>query len=266
MDKIAVIIVSYKDSKATLEKLEKSLILEGLNKRNIFFQINDKNNLGYGCGINKILKKALDKFEYFLILNPDIKIKKGFLKILQNTFIKDNAIGIVGPKILNEKGLIWSLGGVIDEKRYSAGLIDNGRKDKKINKIYDVDFVSGTAMLIKKEVFKKVGLFGEDYFLYYEDVDFCIKAKRKNIKSVVNASSEIIHFESSSTGKDSPLMQYYLARNHLLFLERFAPSIVKVRELLRFPKTLFEMKGKKYELIGVRDYFIRRFGKNDYWG
>jgi len=61
-------------------------------------------------------------------------------------------------------------------------------------------------------------------------------------------------------------MQYYMARNHLLFLERFSSPKIKLRELIRMPKTIYEAKSRKYELLGIRDYFLRRLGKSAYWG
>ncbi len=265
MKKIAAIIVSYKDSKEDLENLKKSLIEEGLFDKDIFFKINDKDNVGYGEGINKILKKEANNYDFFLILNPDIKIHANLINLLLDVFEKNKHAGIVGPKLLDKKGKIWSAGGEIDKKRYSAKLIRLGEDNRKEKEISDVGFVSGTAMFIKKEVFEKIGLFDKNYFLYYEDADFCLRAKEKGYKSAVNLEAEIIHFASKSTIKDSPLMQYYLARNHLLFMEKFAPLDIKIREFIRIPKTLYQARKRSYELMGIKDYILRRFGKNANW-
>jgi GT2 family glycosyltransferase len=265
MNKIAAIVVTYKDTEEKLAKLETSLINEGLKKENIYFRVNDKDNVGYGEGINRILRDELDNYDAFLILNPDIEIKRFFLLPLFKTLEENKAIGIVGPKILDHAGRIWSMGGEIDRKRYSGGLISYEKKDKMEHSISYPDFVSGTAMLIKKEIFKKIGLFQKDYFLYYEDVDFCLRAKKAGFQCAINPRAEMTHFASSTTGKDSPLMQYYMARNHLLFVERFAPIRVKMREIARLSKTLYEARNRHYELMGIRDYFLRRFYKNDNW-
>lgn len=263
LNKIAAVVVTYKDPKEKLKKLEKALVQEGLHKSDIFFRVNDADNVGYAEGINKAIQKHLHEYDYFLILNPDIKIKKGLLSELLKTFTKGSHVGVVGPKIFDERGNIWSLGGELEKNRYSGGLMSYGRKDTKRKEVVPVDFVSGTAMLVRKEVFEKIGLFAKDYFLYYEDVDFCLRARKAGFACVVNPKAEIIHFASSTTGKDSPLMQYYLARNHLLLIERFAPVRVKLRELVRLPKTLYESRA--FETLGIRDYFLRRFGKNDHW-
>ena len=100
--------------------------------------------------------------------------------------------------------------------------------------------------------------------MYYEDVDFCFRAKQAGFRVCIDTSAKIIHHASSTVGMNSPLMQYYLARNHFLFVENFASSNIKLREFIRLPKTLFEARKRKYELLGIRDYFFRRFYKKDF--
>lgn len=229
--------------------------------------IENKSNLGYAGGHNVGIRYALGRgAEYVLILNPDIDLHKNCVEEMLKTFKNNHNIGIVGPKILDQDGKIWALGGKLDKKRYTAGLIGYGQKDSNNNRIIEPDFVSGTAMLVKKEVFEKIGLFREDYFLYYEDVDFCLRAKKAGFRLAINPKAKITHYASSTVGKNSPFMQYYMARNHLMLVERFGPLSVQIRELLRLPKTLYDARLKKYELLGIRDYFLRRFGKNDNWG
>lgn len=230
--------------------------------------IHYEKNLGFAgahnIGIDYSLKNNAD---YVLILNHDIRIHKDFLNNMLLSISIDTNIGIVGPKIYDEKNRIWGIGGILDKRRYSGGLIDYGKEDKyNYEIIVEPDFVSGTAMLIKKEVFKKIGLFKEDYFIYYEDVDFSLRAKKAGFRIIVNPKAKITHYVSSSVGKDSPFKQYYMSRNHLMLVERFAPFSVKVHELIRLPKTFFETRLKKYELWGIKDYFLRRFGKNENWG
>lgn len=264
MKSICVIVVTYRNPLKELERLKKSLLENGIKEEDIYFSDNTVENLGYSGGINRILKKVLKKYDYFFIVNPDVKVQKNCIKQLLETFEKDERIGIVGPKILGHEGKIWAVGGVVDNKRYSGGLGDFGKKDKEYSKnFFECDYIPGTAMLIKREVFEKVGFFPEKYFLYYEDDAFSLSAKNVGFHLVTNPHAVVTHYESTVTGKGSPLMQYYLARNHLLFIEQYAPLFVKIREFIRLPKTLQE--SNKYELLGIRDYFLRRFGKRDYW-
>ena len=181
---------------------------------------------------------------------------------------KDASLGIAGPKIYDIKGKIWSLGGKIDKKRYSGGLIGLGLKDLNGNGIATKpDYIPGTAMLIKKEVLEKTGLFEEKYFIYYEDTEISQKAQKQGYKIAIIPNATIRHKESSSFGKKSKAHSYYLSRNHLLFVERNAPISIRLREFIRLPKTIWEHLQNKdrYALLGIRDYFLRRFGKNDNW-
>ena len=225
--------------------------------------IQNNENLGYAGGNNVGIKDALGNgADYILILNPDVLVKKGTIKQLLAA-AKATSAGIVGPKILTPNGKIWSGGGVIDKKRFTAGLIGLGEADRgQYPAIKNVDFVSGTAMLVKKEVFEKVGPFDERYFLYYEDVDFCRRAEKAGFKVVLAPLAVVIHKESSAVSQKSGLKEYYLARNHWLFLARWAPWRVKIREILRLPKTIFDHWRKKEfrALAGVMSYFVQKTG------
>lgn len=260
---IKPIVILYHPTEKEINKLKKNFAKNLL--ANPILIDNTKDNRGYGGGINKALKSAKKNFDYFLILNPDVSLKRNAVREMVKVMESDSRVGIVGPKIVDGKGKIWSLGGELDKKRYTAGLIGLGRKNIKLQKTLYPDFISGTAMLIRKEVFQKIGLFAEDYFLYYEDVDFCLRAKKAGFLLAVAPKAEIVHFASSTVGKNSPLMQYYMARNHLLFAERFAPLFVKFYEIIRLPKTIFQARKRPAELLGIRDYFLRRFGRSDYW-
>lgn len=219
-------------------------------------------NLGYSAGNNLGIKYALKKgAKYIFILNPDTEIFNDTIINLQHTAEQYPQAGIISPLMINQHGKVWSMGGDIDKNRYTAGLRYNGRDLNEVKeKMYEVNFLSGTALFIKSDVFKKVGFLREDYFLYYEDVDFCIRTQRAGYRLIADSNSKIFHYESSTVGKNSPIMQYYLARNHLYIVERFAPLKVKLRELLRIPKTIYQARRKRYELKGIKDYFLRKLG------
>lgn len=228
-----------------------------------------KENTGYAkannVGISYLLRKGA---EYIFILNPDTIVEKHVIRKMVDYMSKHKRVGIVGPKIYSQEQNIWSAGGMIDKVRYSGGLIGLGENDyDQYDDIKEVDYISGTAMCIKKEIFKKIGFLPEDYFIYYEDVEFCIKAKRAGFKAIYLPDAIIYHDESSYFGKNSPAHQYYMARNHLYFEEKYAPLILKIREICRLPKTILEHIQRKetYALVGIRDYFLRKRGKRDYW-
>lgn len=248
-----------------------------LKKLRIPFKlIQNKINLGWAGGNNMGIKYALqNKINYILLLNNDVVLEKNCIQNLIKKIHSDSKIGIVGPKTYfpqKRPFVIADAGGIITKPRFfgnNRGIkeVDKGQYDKQIN----VDFISGSTMLIKKEVFNKIGFFDERFFLYYEDADFCFRARNNGFKVTYMPSAVVYHDVGSTTKLGSPLHIYYTTRNHLLFLEKHAPVRVKLREWLRTPKTAYEfllnkdeIKGK-YSLLGIRDYYLRRFGKRKYW-
>src|SRR3989344_490219 len=94
--------------------------------------IKNKINLGYGAGNNVGIKAALKKgAKFLLILNPDVILYKNFFKNIYKYISGKYKFSIVGPKIYKEDGSIWSMGGVLDKKRYTADLLYYGKKDNK---------------------------------------------------------------------------------------------------------------------------------------
>jgi GT2 family glycosyltransferase len=227
-------------------------------------------NLGYAAGNNVGIEFAIRHGANFIFIsNPDTKIEKGSIDKLLKVLKTNEKIGIVGPKIYSSSGAVWSLGGKIDKKRFTCGLIGFRKKEKKIGKnlIKQVDYISGTAMMFRKEIVDKIGLLSEDYFLYYEDADYCVRAKEAGYGVMIALNSKIIHNWSAVVGKGSSKKKYYMARNHFLFLEKHAPLRIKLREFLRLPWTVYEhaSRGDRYSILGIKDYILRRFGKCDYW-
>ncbi|MDD2584130.1 MAG: hypothetical protein PHE99_04210, partial [Bacteroidales bacterium] len=88
------------------------------------------------------------------------------------------------------------------------------------NTTMETHSIHGAAMMVKKEVINKIGLMPQIYFLYYEEHDWAVKAKREGYKLYYCAQSHILHKESLSTGKDSPLKTYYLNRGRLIYTIR----------------------------------------------
>lgn len=232
--------------------------------------IDNKINYGFAKGINCGLRFAYQQdCQYILLLNNDIIPDKDFLiKLISQA--KRNSYYICGPKILTKDNKIWSIGGVIDKVRFSGGLIGYGQEESLNFKNQKVDFISGTAMLVKREVFEKIGFFDEDYFFYYEDLDFCFRAGKAGFKSYLVPSSEIIHLESKTIKKNSPSHYYHAAKSHLIFVFKRAPLKIKIREFLRLGKTTTELifgknlMKRKYELLAIKDFFLLKlkFGQN----
>lgn len=229
--------------------------------------IQNKINYGFSKGINFGLRLAYKlNFDWIMLLNDDTIVKpETIINLIKES--ERNKYLISGPVILTKDGNIWSEGGILDKLRYSGGLSGFGQKKKAITKNTKTGFVSGTAMLVHNNVFKKVGFLDEDYFLYYDDVDFCFRASLKGMPSYIIPSSQIIHLETATIKKNSPSHYYHSAKSHLIFVFKRAPLNIKLREILRLFKTFFELMTnndpvkKKYELKAISDFLLMRVGQ-----
>ena len=199
--------------------------------------IKSKKNLGFAGGNNLGVNYALDhKADYILLLNNDTIVEPQFLNNMLNSFSIGSKIGIVGCKIMyySQKNIIWYGGGYIDWFKfigvhYGMRQIDKGQCDNK----KEIDFVTGCCMLVKREVFEKVGLLSEDYFMYFEDVDFCVKVKNAGFVMWYNPEAIIYHKVGlSSGGEESPFSIEWCTRNRLLFMYKYKNNVSKFRLML----------------------------------
>lgn len=257
--KISIIVVDNGSKDRTIQLVK--------NKFPKVILITNQVNYGFAKGINYGLKLAYQQSaDYLLLLNDDVIVSDDFVFQLVSHAEKKSYF-ICGPKIKTVDNKIWSLGGLIDKLHFSGSLIGLGEDDRRKNKDVSVDFISGTAMLVNRAVFQKIGFLDEDYFLYYDDVDFCFRAKKQGFQSILVPSVEIVHLETATIKKNSPSHFYHAAKSHLIFVLKRAPFRIKLREFLRIFKDVFglifeenEVK-QKYELLAIRDFFLGRFGQ-----
>ncbi|MCL5072454.1 MAG: glycosyltransferase family 2 protein, partial [Actinobacteria bacterium] len=180
-------------------------------------------NLGYTGGNNLGIKKALDsRADYIFILNPDTEIEKDTIKNLVEVAESQNA-GISGPKILFEdRKTIWYAGGIMDMDNVLGSHRGVDEKDDgQYDTIEETEFVTGGAMFVKREVFEKVGIFDDKYFMYLEDSDLCLRAKKMGYKILYNPKAVVFHENAKSAGLGSALQDYFITRNRMYFASKF---------------------------------------------
>lgn len=187
-------------------------------------QIFNEENLGFAGGNNQGIRLALKKgADYVLLLNNDTVVEPDFLKKMVEAAEEEETAGIVGPLILFDgKKTIWSAGGRISRCFTRGELI--GYKEKNEGQyrfVEQVDYISGTCLLIKTEFIRRIGLISEDYFLYYEDTDWCLRAKAVGGRCLLAPQAVIYHKASRSTREFSYPYIYYHSRNGLMFAARF---------------------------------------------
>ncbi|MBZ9609308.1 glycosyltransferase family 2 protein [Clostridium estertheticum] len=193
-----------------------------------FHLIESNENLGFAGGNNLGIKYAIDNnADFVLLLNNDTLVHKDFLnELIKYTEIN---VGVIGPKILYypDVSKIWFAGGMINWFKFIGQHFGEKQEDNgQFNNLKEVDFVTGCCMLIDSNVFKKVGLLPEGYFMYFEDVDFCVKVKDAGYKLIYNPNSEIYHKVSiSSGGEESPFILKYSNRNRLKFMKKYKHKV-----------------------------------------
>ena len=240
--------------------------------------IRNEKNLGFAEGNNRAIDYALDKgTDYICLLNNDAVVDRGFLLPLIRAAESDGRIGILGPRVYfhHRPRRIWSEGIRVNSRTGRVVTPLYRRSDREAgNAVREWDAVSGAALLIKKKVIEKTGRLEADYFVYYEDVDWCVRARRNGFRVITVPSSRVRHRVSSSLrGGTSPVTMYYLVRNHLLLMDRnfplSSPFLGRGRELriiaynlgfLLVASKINKNEGMRALIRGIKHYYQKQFG------
>jgi GT2 family glycosyltransferase len=180
--------------------------------------IGSPRNLGFAGGCNIGIERALaGGAGYVCLLNNDTEVEPGFIEPLVERAGMQPRAGIIGGKIFYaEPGdVIWFAGGEIDHRR---GFTSHRGQDDCDGKEYDqpgvFDYITGCLFFVRAELFDRIGLLDEDFFMYCEEVDFCLRARRAGYGCYYEPRSVIRHRVSRSMGGSyRPLFYYYQTRN-----------------------------------------------------
>ena len=177
-------------------------INETLKKRFSANYIDLPENIGFGRGHNKVLDKIDSKYHF--VINPDILINENTINILCDFMDTHPDVAIACPKVLHPDGSLQyiakrrpSLMALVSRRirlPFLRKLEDNYLgKDLDQNSDFEVDFCTGCFFVRRTDVFKEIGGFDEDYFLYFEDADITMRAKQKG-KAWYVPAADVIHF------------------------------------------------------------------------
>lgn len=209
-------------------------------------------------GIREALKGDAN---YIFILNPDATVTKDTLAQLLQGMDKQGA-DIANPKIyFTDSKKIWYAGKIFDKANVlgshrGVNEEDVGQYDEAIM----LDDVTGCALMIKREVFEKIGLLDERYFMYYEDLDFATRAHKKGFKIMYIPQAIVFHSNAKSAGLGSPLQDYFITRNRMLYARKFLSprtQIALLREAWR-NRNIPERK------LALKDFLMGKFGKGSF--
>jgi N-acetylglucosaminyl-diphospho-decaprenol L-rhamnosyltransferase len=236
-------------------------------------------NLGYGRGNNAALKQI--KTDFAMILNPDAMFFEKDIELVLSKMKSDDSIALGGPLILNKYPL--------DEKELQENL-DFIKKDlstikdkyyERIDDYLSVRFVIGSSIILKMEVFRKIGFYNENFFLYYEDDELCGRIRENGYKNIIVPEALAYHIGGKSSGFS--LRGVYKKNWHLtwskLYWKRLKKGYLRAKRsaiktaLVFFIKTIFVLAtfdAKKIlfnlgGLSGSLAFFIglKAFNKND---
>jgi GT2 family glycosyltransferase len=245
---IEIIVVdnaSQKDDPAMISQLYPEVVF-----------IQSKENLGFAGGNNLGIRQA--KGEYILLLNNDTEVDPGFIEPLVDKLKSDSNIGAVSPKIrffyssdtIQYAGITPFTSVTLRQYLIGLGEVDSGQYDTSC----ETFSIHGAAMMVPLSVVLEVGLMAELYFLYYEEHDWAERIKRAGYKVFYVPQSLVLHKESISTGKQSPLKTYYITRNRFLFARRNIKGFNKLITLMylsfiALPKGIVShVFNKRYDL------------------
>ncbi|MFZ5559726.1 MAG: glycosyltransferase family 2 protein [Patescibacteria group bacterium] len=193
--------------------------------------ISFEKNLGYSKIINKGLLNV--KGDYILILNADIIVLKDAISKMLKFIEKNPSIGILAPQLLDFAGNIQiscfakpTLKTILARRTF-FGKLKQGKEalnkflisDWDRKSIREVDWVQGSAMMVKKEAIKKVGLWDERFFMYFEDTDWCRRFWEKGYKVVYYPLAQMSHYYHRSSKKWGGILDIFLnkyTRTHII--------------------------------------------------
>jgi GT2 family glycosyltransferase len=238
--------------------------------------LENERNLGFAEGNNVAIRYALEQAaDYVLLLNNDTVVDPQMLKRLIEVAESDDQIAIVGPKIyyFGEPRTIWSAGGILKPpgKPVMLGLdeTDKGQHDT----LRAVDWVTGCALLIKSSVVRRIGLIDARYFIYFEENDWCSRAKRAGFNILYVPEARMWHKIQPRHQALSPRHVYLMIRNRLLFLRNSGarlPLILFVIITENFRTVCAWSLRKRHKdkrslrwpvLRGIFDFLRGRFGE-----
>ena len=191
--------------------------------------IRSEKNRGFAGGNNLAIKEA--KGKYLFLINNDTIFKDFNIQALIDRLESSPSIGIVCPKIR----FIWDTNPIqfagytpLSKITVRNQAIGYGEEDKgQYNTAHPTPYAHGAAMLILRDAIDKVGFMPEDFFLYYEELDWSMMFTRAGYEIWYDPASTIYHKESQSTGQNSPIRAYYMTRNRLLLVKRNWQGIYK---------------------------------------
>lgn len=222
--------------------------------------IRSERNRGFAGGNNLGIRQATG--DYFFLVNNDTEFTENLVEKLLQTLENNPVIGVISPKIhyFDHPGML-QYAGYTPMNYYTARNLcigqfemDEGQYDQQSGR---TGYAHGAAIMLRREVVEKAGLMAENYFLYYEELDWCDRIRRSGYEIHVDLKALILHKESVSVGKNTALKEYFMNRNRILFVRKNAPTGIFILFCCYFllavvPRNVLQYcRDRKFEFIPV---------------
>lgn len=195
--------------------------------------IKAKKNNGFASGNNIALKDIVKRgiFEYVWVLNNDTVVPKNSLQVLVSYVTNNESkVGIAGSVLAyySTPKILQGIGGKYNKWFGTSKPIKNGDNISSLNNNYKIDYPIGAAMFVSNQFIKDVGLMNEEYFLYYEELDWVVRGKKLGFNIGYCKDSLVYHKVGASIGTGKALVRsefsdYYTLKNRLKFVKKYYP-------------------------------------------
>jgi len=245
---IAVLVADNRSGDNSVEMLGREIKNRGWDAWGTLLPL--QRNGGFAYGNNRAIEKIFNQSllpDYIWFLNPDTEVKPGACKALVEFLAAHPEVGVAGSRLESPGGehqisafrdhtiiselLAGTRLGVLD-KVFSKWLV---AVSSNTENAHQVDWVSGASMMIRREVFEKIGLLDENYFMYFEEVDFCIRARKAGWPIWYVPESRVVHLEGASTAGVSGTIRrrpkYWFESRRRFFLKNYGRCSLLLADL-----------------------------------
>ena len=218
--------------------------------------IYNERNLGFAIGNNVGLRQA--NGDILVLLNVDTEVRPGWLTALTDTFA-DPTIGIVGCKLLYPDGTIQHAGGYLYGPRGEAGHVGwHAHDDGQFDRLVEAEFVTGAALAITRRALAGIGLLDEGFSpIYYEDIDWCCRARAAGLRVAFQPSAVVTHHESASMSSLDYDRKYALNHGRLRFVFKNWPLERLLAEFGPAELAWVRAMDRNTELMAARRAYLK---------
>ena len=231
-------------------------------------------NLGYAGNNNVGIELAVSAMaDWIFVLNEDTTVDSNCLSEMMAVAQTDPTIGVLGPMVYHydEPTIIQSAGGYLDRFWESYHIAENEPDEGQFTELHTVDWISGCAIMMRREVVEQVGALDGRFFYYWEETEWCIRAARAGWQIIHVPQAKLWHKGVQRNYQPKPSVTYYRTRNQLLTLARHrAPLLAWTVTLAQIGRTLtsWTVKPRWRHMRphrdamwqGVVDFARRRYG------